>query len=107
VLRLLGDAALSPAAVAAHLGVTPRYVHMLFEPEGVSFAQFVLGRRLLCARRLVADPRMSGRSISAIAFDAGFGDLSTFNRNFRLRFGCTPTEVRDAGHGKWWRETPR
>ena len=29
------------------------------------------------------DPRYSGRKISAIAFDSGFGDLSYFNRTFR------------------------
>jgi AraC-like DNA-binding protein len=34
--------------------------------------------------------------ISAIAQDAGFGDLSYFNRSFRKRFGITPSEWRDA-----------
>lgn len=36
----------------------------------------------------------SNRSISAIAFDSGFGDLSYFNNTFRRRFGATPTDVR-------------
>jgi AraC-like DNA-binding protein len=30
----------------------------------------------------------------AIAFDVGFGDLSTFNHAFRRRFGMTPSELR-------------
>ena len=32
--------------------------------------------------------------MSAIAYDAGFGDLSYFNRNFRHRYGATPRDVR-------------
>jgi len=31
-----------------------------------------------------------------VAFDAGFGDLSYFNRVFRRRFGATPSDVRAA-----------
>jgi AraC-like DNA-binding protein len=33
--------------------------------------------------------------VSAIAFDAGFGDLSTFNGQFRRAFGMTPTAYRE------------
>jgi AraC-like DNA-binding protein len=31
-----------------------------------------------------------------MAYKAGFGDLSTFNREFRRHYGMTPTEVRAA-----------
>jgi AraC-like DNA-binding protein len=47
--------------------------------------------RAQCA---LADPRFVGHPISTIAFEAGFGDLSHFNRTFRRRFGMTPSEVR-------------
>jgi AraC-like DNA-binding protein len=43
---------------------------------------------------MLTTPNRSDRTISAIAFDAGFGDLSHFNRLFRRRFGATPSEVR-------------
>jgi AraC-like DNA-binding protein len=36
-------------------------------------------------------------SITAIAFDAGFGDLSYFNRTFRRRYGATPSDIRNGG----------
>jgi AraC-like DNA-binding protein len=85
---------LSVEAVAGRQGITPRYVHMLFEAEGTTFSQFVLGRRLMLARRLLADPRQDHRTIAAIAYEAGFGDLSYFNRAFRRRFGITPRDVR-------------
>ena len=43
-----------------------------------------------------AHPRFADHTIAiaiAIAIDAGFADLSYFNRTFRRRYGTTPTEV--------------
>jgi AraC-like DNA-binding protein len=94
VLHNLGSLDLSAATVAAQLGVTPRYVHMLFETEEESFTEFVRGRRLERSRRMLRDPRFDRLTISAIALDAGFADLSHFNRSFRRRFGATPSQVR-------------
>ena len=37
----------------------------------------------------------SRRPVIAVALDAGFGDLSTFNKTFRAVFGLTPTRYRD------------
>jgi len=85
---------LSAATVAAHLGVTARYVHMLFATEAASFSEFVLAQRLVRAHQMLTDLRCIGRPISAIAFEAGFSDLSHFNRTFRRRFGSTPSDVR-------------
>jgi AraC-like DNA-binding protein len=85
---------LSVSDVATHLGVTQRYVHMLFETEDASFTTFIVRQRLALAHRLLADPRMTGHTISAIAFQAGFNDLSHFNRVFRRQFGLTPSAMR-------------
>ncbi len=90
----LGKSGLSAATVAAHLGVTPRYVHMLFELEGMSFTEFVLLERLERAYRMLGAPRHAGEMISAIAYAVGFSDLSHFNRSFRRRYGRTPSDVR-------------
>ena len=87
---------LSVAAVAARHSVTPRYIHKLFETEGATFSEYVLTRRLEFAYRLLTDRRLVRRSITSIAFDAGFLDLSHFNRMFRRRYNATPTEVRAA-----------
>jgi len=85
---------LSVATVALRQGVTPRYIHMLFDGEGTTFSQFVLAERLACAHRLLLDPRHAHQSIGAIAYASGFGDLSHFNHAFRRRYGATPSEVR-------------
>jgi AraC-like DNA-binding protein len=39
-------------------------------------------------------PCRSNDNVSAIAFDAGFSDLSTFNRRFRRLTGLSPSAYR-------------
>ncbi len=96
VMRNLAHGSLSAATVGAHLGVSTRYVHMLFEGTGPSFTEFVLDERLTRAHRMLQEARHAGKPISTIAFSLGFVDLSHFNRSFRRRYGCTPSEVRAA-----------
>ncbi len=80
--------------VAQRQGVSPRYVQMLFEESGTTFTDFVLDLRLGAARRMLSSPRYAGWSVTAIALEAGFGDLSYFNRRFKQRFARTPSDVR-------------
>ena len=93
----LSRANLSVAEIALRQRVTPHYIQMLFETEGTTFSEFVRNARLNRAHRMLVDPRLAGRSITAIAYEAGFGDLTYFNRAFRRRFGGTPSDVRTAG----------
>jgi AraC-like DNA-binding protein len=90
-----GDPNLSAAAVAKLLGITPRYVHLLVADTGRSFTHHLLERRLERAALMLRDSRWEQRKIADIAVEAGFTDLSYFNRAFRRRFGLTPTEMRD------------
>jgi AraC-like DNA-binding protein len=92
----IGQADLSLPALAARHQVNPRYLQRLFESEGMKFTDYVLAQRLAFAHRLLSDPRRNRVKISAIAFDAGFGDLSYFNRTFRRHYGKAPSEVRAA-----------
>jgi AraC-like DNA-binding protein len=87
---------LTVGAVAARQGITPRYVQLLFEREGTTFSDFVRGQRLVRACRMLGDPLRARWSITAIAFEAGFGDLSYFNRSFRRRYAACPSDVREA-----------
>lgn len=90
----LGQQDLSAETVALSHGISARYVRMLFESESASFSEFVLGQRLAYASRILGDPKFVDRTISAIAYESGFGDLSYFNRAFRRRFGMTPGDMR-------------
>ncbi len=88
---------LSVGAVAAHLGLTPRNLQRLFEGEGTTFSEFLLSQRLNRAHRMLTEPRLAQNPVGAIAYDAGFGDLSYFNRSFKRRYGMTPRDVRNGG----------
>ena len=58
---------------------------------GVTPHGYLVGLRL---RRAALRIRTTREHVSAIAFDAGFGDLSTFNARFRETFGASPTAFR-------------
>jgi AraC-like DNA-binding protein len=95
----IGETDLDACGIAQRHRLSVRYLHRLFEEDGLVFGQFVLGLRLACAERMLTDSRYAGRSISTIGYDAGFGDLSYFYRCFRRQYGCTPSEARAAASG--------
>ena len=92
----LSDENLSPAAVARRQRISDSYIRKLFEGEGTSFSEFVLGRRLVRAHRMLTGQQWADRSIASIAFEAGFGDLSYFNRTFKRFYGTRPSDIRAA-----------
>jgi AraC-like DNA-binding protein len=83
---------LSPATVAGMLGISVRQLHLLFEPTGVTYARYVLSRRLEHARLLLA--QTPERPVADIAYACGFDSLSTFYRRFRTAFDQTPAAFR-------------
>lgn len=80
--------------VAAQLAVTPRYVNVLLAETGAGLVERVLELRLLKAKAMLCEPRYFEMRISDIALQAGFSDVSYFNRCFRRRFGCSPGAAR-------------
>lgn len=88
------DPRLSLSGVAGSLGISPRYLRRLLEMAGTSFTERVSDLRLKRAFELLTESREHGRRISDIALEAGFSDVSHFNRLFRSRFGVTPSAVR-------------
>jgi len=95
VMAKLDHRDLSADTVGKSQGFTAGYVRKLFGGEGTSFTDFVLEQRLARAHRMLSDPRFADRTISAVAFEVGFNDLSYFNRTFRRRFGETPSDARE------------
>jgi AraC-like DNA-binding protein len=90
------DPAFSPAIVAHKLGLSMRYVQDLLTESGASFTERVLELRLAKAQAMLAQQRFDGMKVSDIAYTCGFNEVSYFNRRFRARFGCSPTEYRGA-----------
>ena len=83
-------------ALAGRHGLSGRYVRMLFESDGTSVTEFIREERLKRARSMLLNPRFATRKIAEVAYEAGFNDLSYFNRAFRRRFGQSPSEIRDS-----------
>jgi AraC-like DNA-binding protein len=93
----LAEPGLTPASAAAALGISVRHLHLLFEPTGTSFAQYVARRRLLQCRAALASPTGTRRSVADIAFGWGFNSLATFYRAFQHEFGMPPAALRAMG----------
>jgi AraC-like DNA-binding protein len=91
------DPAFNAHVVAAELGVTRRYIGLLLEETGRTFSEHVLDRRLAIAYQLLLTQADQSRTIASLALEAGFSDLSYFNRVFRRRFGDTPGRFRKGG----------
>lgn len=62
----------------------------------MTFKQYLLGIRIGYACRLLTDQSLS---ISQIAFESGFENLSNFNRHFKKLKGCTPREYKHTREG--------
>ncbi|MDQ0585118.1 AraC-like ligand-binding domain-containing protein [Streptomyces rishiriensis] len=94
--RNLGDPGLSPQTVAAAHHISVRYLHRLFEGEGITVARLVQRRRLeRCAQELHRSDAPAP-TVSAIAQRWGFADPAHFSRVFRAAYGRSPREWRGA-----------
>jgi AraC-like DNA-binding protein len=94
VVASLSQVRLSARTIARRHGLSERYVHLLFEQTGMSFSRFVNEERLKRAMAMLLDPACAEMKVGEIAFAVGFGELTTFNRAFRRRYGDTPSAVR-------------
>jgi AraC-like DNA-binding protein len=88
------DPGFSLTVLARRQGVSPRYLQHLFETTDLSFSDRVNELRLQRAFSLLTDAGQNEKRISDIALQAGFSDISHFNRSFHRRFGDAPRNVR-------------
>ncbi len=84
-------------SAAGQTGLSPFHFLRLFASVlGVTPHQYLVRSRLRRAARLLAG---DSRSITDIAFDVGFADLSNFVRTFRRAAGVSPRRFRQAAKG--------
>lgn len=62
---------------------------------GRNISEYIIDLRLGYAARMLVD---TAKSISEIGFDCGFNNLSNFNRIFKKKKGCSPSEFRKSYH---------
>ena len=85
-------------AVAGEAAMSPfHFLRVFARVIGVTPHQYLVQCRLRSAARLLAD---DARSITEIAVDVGFGDLSNFVRTFRRAAGISPRAYRQMAAGE-------
>ena len=75
------------------VGMAPTAFSRFFKLRtGKNLSEYIVDIRLGQAARLLVD---TADSVSEICWNCGFNTLSNFNRLFRKRKGCSPTEFRE------------
>ena len=92
--RHVDDPELDAAALALKFHCSQRYVHKLFSTTGRSVGEHINGIRILACTRNLLDHTHRRMTIAEIAFNAGFRDISHFNRLFKRSNGLAPREFR-------------
>ena len=83
---------LSLEDVAKFAGFSRYYFSRSFKRQtGYSFKDYLCQKRLQVAMDLLI---RTNRSMRDVAIESGFGSVATFNRVFREKKGCTPTQYR-------------
>jgi len=83
--------------IAGQADISPFHFLRLFSSVlGVTPHQYLVRSRLRHAARLLAD---DDTSVTNIAYDVGFGDLSNFVRTFHRAAGVSPRKFREASRG--------
>ena len=84
---------LSLEQLADFVGMTPTAFSRYFKQRTAkNISEYIVDIRLGHAARLLVD---TSDSVSEICWATGFNTLSNFNRLFRKRKGCSPTEFRE------------
>lgn len=89
------DPDFAPLHMAELTGVSLRRLQRAFHCLDTSPYRRLQEARLNAASNLLREANdWSQKSITDVAFECGFSDLSTFYRHFKTRYGCTPKQWR-------------
>jgi len=82
--------------LASIAGMSPSAFSRFFKLHtSRNLSEYIIDQRLGYASRQLVD---TAKSISEICFSCGFNNLSNFNRIFKKKKGCSPTEFRENYH---------
>jgi AraC-like DNA-binding protein len=80
--------------VAAHCGVSPRYVCYVLRTRDTSFSELLWSQRLQKSRDWLVSEPFQRYPIHKIASMAGFKSAAHFSRMFKSTFGSSPNQYR-------------
>lgn len=90
------DSKVSLKLVAEALSVNPREVSQVInERAQMNFPEFVNQYRIAKAKTLLTDPGYLHEKIETIAYDCGFGNVTSFNLAFKAETAMTPSQYRN------------
>lgn len=95
----LADPRLGPPMIAAHLFLSVRRLHEMFQGEERTLSAWIRHRRLEQCRRALLDPAHADRPVSRIGAAWGFPDAAHFSRSFKQEFGLSPAQFRARARG--------
>ncbi len=78
--------------ISKKFGYTPNYLCSIFKQHfNIPIKEYIIKFRLEIALKLLASTDLS---VNEICYESGFTSLSNFLRNFKSKYGKTPTEAR-------------
>lgn len=95
----LPDPELGVVSIATALGLSTRHVHTLMEATGKTLSRYILEQRLEQSMKALGNPMLAHLTITEIALQWGFNDMSHFSRVFRSRYGESPRAWRQRRNG--------
>ena len=90
---------LSVQLIAQRVGVTTRYLQLLFAKEQECVSQYIKRERLLGCLLDLRDGAFEHQSITDIAFSWGFNTAAHFSSSFKKEFGLNPRDYRACSRG--------
>jgi AraC-like DNA-binding protein len=84
------------ATLADIAGMSPSSFSRFFKLRtGRNLSDYIIDMRLGYASRMLVD---TSKGVAEICYDCGFNNLSNFNRIFKKKKGCSPSEFRENYH---------
>jgi AraC-like DNA-binding protein len=95
----LSDPHLDPERIARACFISTRYLHRVFQLEGLSVCQWIRSARLDRCRRELVDPAFANDTIGDISSRWGLPSAPHFSRVFHDAYGCSPRDFRQSAQG--------
>jgi AraC-like DNA-binding protein len=94
--RHIREADLSVDGIAAAVGCSKRYLHLVFNAGEETVSEYVWRQRLEGCRAELSDPTLR-LTLTQIAYAWGFNSSAHFSRAFKGRYGLPPSAHRLQG----------